>query len=219
MRIRKETSVTMNRVIDMEQWERKVHFQFFRGFDDPYFGVCTEVDCTASYREAKERSTSFFLLYLHKSLTAAHRVEEFRYRIAGEDVVCYDTVRASPTVNRENGTFGIAYIDYHEDFDCFAAAAREELEQVKSAGDLVPSTHDDNVIHYSTLPWIRFTGLTYPRSSGPQMSIPRITFGKYYHRDGSMFMPLDIQVHHGLMDGLHVGSYIDSFQELLDRPV
>jgi chloramphenicol O-acetyltransferase type A len=31
-------------------------------------------------------------------------------------------------------------------------------------------------------------------------------------------MPLAVQAHHALMDGLHVGRYYTVVQELLDRP-
>jgi chloramphenicol O-acetyltransferase type A len=31
-------------------------------------------------------------------------------------------------------------------------------------------------------------------------------------------MPLSVQGHHGLMDGLHAGRYFARVQELLDRP-
>lgn len=207
----------MKRLIDLERWERKDHYNFFKDFSDPYFGICTDVDCTASYEEAKTHNIPFFILYLHKSLKAAHLVEEFRYRISEEGIVCYDTLRASPTIDRENGTFGFGYIEYHEDFATFEAAAGEEIERVRNATGLVPATHDENVIHYSTLPWIRFTGLSYPRHSGLASSIPQITFGKFYRRHASMYMPVSIHVHHGLMDGFHVGRYLDLFQELLNK--
>jgi chloramphenicol O-acetyltransferase type A len=31
-------------------------------------------------------------------------------------------------------------------------------------------------------------------------------------------MPLSVQVHHALMDGIHVGRYYEKFQAYLDHP-
>jgi chloramphenicol O-acetyltransferase type A len=35
-------------------------------------------------------------------------------------------------------------------------------------------------------------------------------------KDGKRSMPVSIHAHHGLVDGLHVGQYIDCFQELMN---
>ena len=73
----------IEKIIDIATWNRKEHFEHFSAFDDPFFGVTVHVDCTRSYQEAKDKGVSFSLLLLHRIITAASKVEEFRYRIAG----------------------------------------------------------------------------------------------------------------------------------------
>ena len=53
----------MKEKIDINTWIRKDHFEFFNTFEEPFFGVTVDVDCTATYQEAKEKGISFFLLY------------------------------------------------------------------------------------------------------------------------------------------------------------
>jgi chloramphenicol O-acetyltransferase type A len=36
-------------------------------------------------------------------------------------------------------------------------------------------------------------------------------------KDGKRSMPVSVHVHHALVDGLHVGQYIDRFQELMNK--
>ena len=85
----------IEKIIDIATWNRKEHFEHFSAFDDPFFGVTVHVDCTRSYQEAKDKGVSFSLLLLHRIITAASKVEEFRYRIEGDKVVCYDSLSRS----------------------------------------------------------------------------------------------------------------------------
>jgi chloramphenicol O-acetyltransferase type A len=37
--------------------------------------------------------------------------------------------------------------------------------------------------------------------------------------NGKRTMPMSVHVHHALVDGLHIGQYIDCYQELLNTGV
>jgi chloramphenicol O-acetyltransferase type A len=73
-----------------------------------------------------------------------------------------------------------------------------------------------DVIHFSTVPWISFTGVTHPQNFKYKDSIPKITFGKYFHRNGRMILPVSVNAHHGLMDALHVSRFLQLFEQLID---
>ncbi len=206
----------MRQLLDITTWARKDHYQFFGTFDEPFFGICTEVDCTSVYAKSKERDVSFFLLYLHASLVAANLVEPFRYRIINEDVWVYDQIHASPTINRPDGTFGFGYLDYEEDFEVFRINAGIEITRVQNSTGLEPALSGENVIHYSSLPWIHFSSVSHARNMARKDSIPKITFGKMIDRSGRKFMPVAVHVHHGLMDGWHVGQFVTLFQQHLN---
>jgi chloramphenicol O-acetyltransferase type A len=205
----------MKEYIDLDRWERRDHFLFFKDFDEPFFGICTEIECTVSYRDAKKRGVSYFLSYLHKALKAANGIREFRYRIEDDRVACYEKIHASPTIDRDDGTFGFGYIDYDEDLITFATRAQTEMERVRNTSGLVPSTGNENVIHFSAIPWIRFTSLSHARNFRFRDSIPKISFGKIVEHEGALSMPLSVHGHHGLMDGSHVGKFLDRFQALM----
>ncbi len=71
----------MKQFIDLSTWERKGQFLHFLKYSDPYFGICTNVDCTKAYARAKEIGVSFFLYYFYLSLDAANNIPEFRTRL------------------------------------------------------------------------------------------------------------------------------------------
>jgi chloramphenicol O-acetyltransferase type A len=207
----------MKEKIDIDTWIRKDHFKFFSTFGEPFFGVTVDVDCTLTYKEAKEKAVSFFLLYLHKSLVAANVIEPFSYRIIDGEVWKYSNVNAAATINRPNGTFGFGYLDFYEDFNDFKLAADQEIEEVKATTGLIPSASGENVIHYSALPWLNFTSLSHARNFAFQDSCPKISFGKVRDENGKKIMPVSIHVNHALMDGYHVAQFVDAYQDLLNN--
>jgi chloramphenicol O-acetyltransferase type A len=207
----------MRHPLDLSTWKRRDHFHFFQQFEEPFFGVSAEVDCTKAYEACKARDCSFFLYYLYKSLLAANFIESFRYRILDGKVWIYDQVNASPTINRADGTFGFAYMNFEQDFNVFKVNAKIEMDRVQNSNGLVPAIAGENVIHYSSLPWIKFTSVSHARSFSFKDSIPKITFGKMTETGGRRMMPVSIHVHHALMDGWDVGQYLEHFQEKMNQ--
>lgn len=206
----------MKTLIDIENWSRKEHFLFYSKFEEPFFGVTVKVDCTKAYLNAKKKSVSFFLYYLYRALKACNEVENFRYRIIDNQVFKFAVVNASPTINRPDGTFGFAYMNYFEDENLFYEKALQEIENVKSTNSLLPSVSGENVIHFSAIPWLDFTSISHARSYSKPDSCPKISFGKMTENDGKKEMPVSIHGHHGLMDGYHVGLFVEKFQKLLN---
>ncbi|HCL06048.1 MAG TPA: chloramphenicol acetyltransferase [Chitinophagaceae bacterium] len=207
----------MKTLLNIDNWNRKDQFRFFNQFEEPFFGITVQVDCTRAYQVSKENNYSFFLYYLHASLQAANETEPFRYRIENDQVYVYDQVNASPTINRPDGTFGFSYMDYHPDFSFFTEHAKEIMEEVRNTTGLIPAVSGENVIHYSSIPWLNFTSLSHARSFSFKDSCPKISFGKMTEQNGLRQMPVSIHVHHALMDGFHVAQFVDRFQEILSR--
>lgn len=206
----------MKQLLDLNTWARREQFDFFRQFEEPFFGVTVEIDCTVAYDQAKGGGRSFFLAYLHTSLLAANEVTPFRYRITDNQVWIYDQVHASPTINRPDGTFGFAYMDFYEDAHEFECNSKAEIDRVRAATGLVPAVSGENVIHYSSLPWISFTAVSHARSFTFKDSCPKITFGKMTEKGERKVMPVSVHVHHALMDGFHVGQFLEKFQQRMD---
>lgn len=207
----------MRTAINIDQWNRREHYLFFKQFEEPFFGITVLVDCTQAYSKSKEKGWSFFLYYLYQSLRAANAVEAFRYRISEDAVWCYDQVHGSSTINRPDGTFGFSYISFYEDAETFYAGAKREIERVQNSSGLKPAISGENVIHVSPIPWIDFTSLSHARSFSFPDSCPKISFGKMTEKEGIRTMPVSIHVHHALMDGLQVSQWIDLFQQYLNE--
>lgn len=206
----------MKTKVNIEEWVRKDHFLFFSKFEEPFFGVTVNIDCTIAYEQAKLKETSFFLYYLYRALKAANEIENLRYRIIDKDVYLFNQNNASPTISRANGTFGFAYMDYYTDEITFNKMALEEKYRVENSTSLMSSGSGENVIHFSAIPWLDFTSVSHARSFSFPDSCPKISFGKITVNNGRRSMPISIHVHHALADGYHVGLFVKEFQRLMN---
>ncbi len=77
---------------------------------------------------------------------------------------------------------------------------------------------EDDLLFVSCVPWINFTSITHPRKNDTTDFIPRISWGKFTHVDEKTFMPVSIQLHHGLADGYHVGLFFETLESMLSQP-
>lgn len=209
----------MKQKLDLETWNRKEHFEFFKGLEEPFFGVTVTIDCSKAYEKAKALGTSFFVYYLHKTIVAVNTIASFRYRIIGDQVYVFDVINASATIMRTDSSFGFSLIAYSPDFDIFSANAFEEIKRIeKTPGLFTTKFVTENVIHFSAIPWVNFTALSHARSYTFADSCPKISFGKMMvDAAGTRTMSMSVHVHHGLMDGLHVGQFVDCFQDLMNE--
>ncbi len=210
----------MTRFLDLEGWPRRATFEFFRGYDNPYFNLCAPLEVGPLLEFVRARpDTSFFLAYLYLSLRAANELEPFRYRLSGDRVLVHDRIHAGATLLLDEERFDFAYFDYQEDFARFQSEAREAMARVRAEGGTMNARDDrSDLIHYSALPWVAFTSFSHARNWRREDSVPKIAFGKYTERDGHRLMPVSVEVHHALMDGLHVGRYLERLQRYFMEP-
>jgi chloramphenicol O-acetyltransferase type A len=203
----------MKKKIALENWNRKEIFHFFKGFDEPFFGVTVNLDVSLAFDNAKKHKVSFFTYYLYAATRAANELAAFRYRIEDDEVWEYETLQVSAVISRDNGTFGFSYIPYHPDIQIFKENVATEILRVQSTEHLMPSKSGTNVIHFSSLPWLQFTGLSHARHFGFKDSVPKVSVGKVFEQNGQKMMPVSVHLHHALADGIDVANFINLFQQ------
>lgn len=210
----------MPHYIDLATWPRRQVFEFYLPFDKPFFNVCTRLDITNLLDElSKRKPTSTWLTYHYLALHAANEIEPFRYRLRQGQVLVHDVINGGTTFMLPNETFTLIYFDYHESYSKFMEGATRVADETRNGdGAFNPRHEDDARIHCTTLPWISFTSFSHARRWGREDSVPKISFGKFVKENERTLMPFSVEVHHSLMDGLHVGRYIARIEEMLAQP-
>ena len=207
----------MKKELELSTWNRKEHFEFFSKFEEPFFGTTIHFDCTKAYTKAKELGVSFFTYYLHKTLVAVNNIENFRYRIEDGKVFIYDKINVSSTILREDKTFSFSEVEFNEDLNIFIENYNTEATRVQNKTGLFSREHNENIVHFSAVPWINFTSISHSRSFTFPDSCPKFSFGKMTTENDKKFMSMSVHVHHGLVDGYHLGLFFEEFERLMNE--
>ncbi len=206
------------RYINMETWPRREHFQFWNSHNHPHWGLCANVDITPIHGLVKERGLNFTVAWVYVLARVANAIPEFRQRIQGDQVVEFDVVHPAITVLTEgDDLFSFCLFDYCDDFAEFAPRAADAMDSARAQVTLADRP-DDDALYMTAIPWVSFTSFKHPMLLHPADSVPRFAWGKYFADGERLKMPLAVQGHHALIDGLHVGRYYQRLEELLDDP-
>jgi|SaaInlStandDraft_1057018.scaffolds.fasta_scaffold76826_2 chloramphenicol O-acetyltransferase type A len=207
----------MKEYLDIDTWDRKEVFQYFRTLADPTFSVVVDVDVTKTYQLVGKTRSSFFVKYLYACMKAINSVENLKYRIEDNKIAVYDVINASATIARADTTYGFSFIDFSENFTVFNENFKKEKKRIQNSTNLFPQIKSLDCIYCSVLPWISFTSHKEPNSGNKDDSVPRLAFGGVKEKKGKILMPVSINVNHALVDGYHVGQFFKKFQLELDK--
>ena len=206
----------MKKIIDLETFPRRSHYEFFKSYAYPYMGMTVNVDATNLYNSAKKLGGSPFLAFLWAAATAANSVPEMRQRIVDDQIVEFDHCDTAHTVALPDGTFVNCRTDCRRSFEEFQAYGKQQQEEAKTRhGFVQPGEDETSLIFVSSIPWLTFTQVIQPTPI-PADSNVRLVFGKFFDQDGRKMLPINIQCNHALVDGLHVAKFFQKFQELAD---
>ena len=206
------------RYIDMQTWSRRNHFRFFSRVNHPHFNMCVNVDVTAFYPSVKRHGYSFTVAMVYVISRASNAIPEFRQRIRGDQVVEHEIVNPSFSILVDKDLFSFCAVEYVEDSSEFAGRAAKSISHVKAHPELENNPDKDDVLYMSPIPWVSFTSFTHPMQFHPVDSIPRFAWGKYFQESDTWKMPLSVQGHHAVMDGIHMGRFYETVQDYLYHP-
>ncbi|MEO6589540.1 MAG: chloramphenicol acetyltransferase [Pyrinomonadaceae bacterium] len=208
----------MFKELDIENWNRKTTYEFFKDYDDPFFNITANLDVTALYGFCKHNDLSFSLANLFYSLQTTNEIKEFRFRLLKGKVVEFDKVHATQTILNEDETFSFCYFEAKENIFDFNKAGKTAVEKYKKLHTFDVESERLDLIYYSVIPWISFTSFKHAVCLNNKQSVPRIVFGKIFDENKCKKMPLSVEVNHALMDGLHVGDFFNRLQKTISNP-
>ena len=200
------------KILDMQTYKRKAHFEYFRSLPYPYVGTTAEVDVAPLLKYCKANGRSFYLAVLHAAALAADQIPELRQRIHDDGIIEYSECPTSHVELLEDQTYCYCTVYHHMPLDVYFDQAEAARKACKNNG--IEEEEDAESMYFiSTLPWLHYTALIQPVAGGDE-SNPRITWGRYEEKaDGTVLMPVSILVHHALADGLQIAAFYQNLEQ------
>ncbi|MCD8313523.1 MAG: hypothetical protein LUC24_05120 [Bacteroidales bacterium] len=212
--------------IDLNTWSRREQWNNFSKLGFPFYHVSFYLDVTPVRDWAKLHALSFYHSMCWLVTASMNDVENFRYRIRGDEVWLIDKCHPCLTVMRPGSTdFQNLTCKMQPNIGAFCRRASSLLEQEWAAprheGDFVVGDTDiplDQCCYLSCLPWINSTEICSERGLDPDDSIPRVAWGKYINkfrtdRRESLRLNITVDVNHRLIDGYHIGAFARRLEE------
>ena len=193
------------------------HFNFFQNYDIPRFNMTFPIDVTIFMQTIKQSGLKFYYAFMHLVISEMNRIENFRYRIEG-DAVIDDGIQFVSFTDLIPGTdlFKMVSTRFEEHALTFQTNALLASQQQGSAFFNPRSELNLNTVYVTSFPWAQFTHFTHATKLGPKDSVPRVSWSKFVEQNNQKILNLSVEVHHGLVDGYHVGMLINRIQEKLN---
>lgn len=208
-----------HRMINLDAYPRRAHFEHFLTQAYPYVGVTVHVDVTELVRLCKAQGISFYLAFIHAAALAADGVPELRRRIREGGIAEYERCPTSHTEPLPDGTYCYCTLHHHMPFDQYIRYAEKTRKQYRQRGTIQEDAEVESMYFISCLPWLHYTALLQPTAGGNDAN-PRITWGKYEpDARGRLMLPVSVLAHHALVDGLHLARFYEELSRTLDAIV
>lgn len=203
--------------IDMTSWPRTELFQSYLKTDFPYIILGARMEVGPLLKRCRAENSSFYFSLVYLATKAANEIENFHYRFRHRQV--YRVAQNIPVLTHMRsgdeifmmleGNPALDRVSFCEDLR--QRAARTTPGHRLDCGDRM------DLISFSCVPWVDYTHVIRTISKLGVDCNPKITWGKYTQENGKTTLDLSVQVHHGLMDGYHVGKFFETLQIYIDQ--
>ena len=218
--------------IDLTEYPRKDHFEYFMTMENPFANVTAELDISNWIVWLKEKGYPFFLTFQYAVVQAANRVPALRQRYEGGRIAEYDFCNPSFTVPAPDGTYRYCLVHADQPLEAYLAEGIQRQREAAMATSLEEDeeTELESLLFTTSLPWLHFSSVTMPVPDRT-FTIPNIGWGKYVTKeqpaleDGkliwrqSVSIPVCLTVNHALADGIHIASFFRNLEEELEKMV
>jgi len=201
----------------VEDYYRQEHFDFFRAYEVPFYNITFNLDITAVKAFAEERRYPAYLTQCFFFARAMSRIEDFRYRVVDDRIVLHDHLEIAATLPAPNGAFSFAHFEHAPDLESFLRRAKTESQRAREKASL-KATAEGNTILFTSLPGVRFTGMTHATPPDRSDGRARVAFGQFFEESGRLMVPVGLGVNHIFIDGAALGRLVEEVQTEYDKP-
>lgn len=210
----------MRKKVDINTWKRKLAYETFSNYDDPYTGLVTKIDVTNLVNYCKKNKLSFYAGMSYFILKSMSQIDAFYYGYGKSNnrtmVYKYEKLAMTATVIDENQELNFTrYVCYTEDFHDFifdfCSACHDASNSVPYY--IISGLEDMNKVNVTCIPWVSFSNFKDAINFSEKNSKPKVCWGKYYSQNDKVYIDVSLLVNHAFQDGYHIGLFFNNLQE------
>jgi chloramphenicol O-acetyltransferase type A len=187
----------------LTDYPRRAHLEFYRANPSPFYAMTFELDAARVRARARELGGSTYAALCWTFHRALLKVDAFRVRLDGENVVLHDSLRLGLTVPGPGRTFTFATMNWDESAERFLRNAAAVIAEASKTVNLAKGNTPD-FAYYTAVPGVPFTGVTHVAPADPTAGQPMTAFGKFREDGERLLVPVGLQVNHMYVDGVDV---------------
>lgn len=201
--------------IDPATYQRKEIFDFFSHSSHPFYMVSFTQDVTLLHRYVKAHQLSFYYALTYLCTKALNQIEAFRYTIKDDAIwMMGERIPSFTDMKKGSELFHIVTAPMKDDMASFCQSAKQ-LSNAQNR--FIEDDSNDEVVYISCLPWMEVTAMRNEGDFPKDDTIPRISWGKYVERDGTLQLTITMEVNHRLIDGYHIGCFHQQLTALINE--
>ncbi|RIW35713.1 type A chloramphenicol O-acetyltransferase [Bacillus salacetis] len=207
------------KTINRENWARKEYFEHYLK-QKTTFSLTNEINITTLMKNVKKKNYKLYPAFIFMVTKIANSHQEFRTNFNSDGDLGYWTeICPLYTIfDKNTHAFSGIWSANSRDFSKFHSSYDRDVEQYNGTGKLFPKTPvPENNIPVSMVPWGSFTSFNLNINNGGNFLLPIITAGKYTRKNGELYMPVSLQMHHAVCDGYHACIFMSELQSLADE--
>lgn len=200
-------------ISEIKEFKRKDLFNHYNQRTNPFVIVTTKIDVTAVVNYCKEHKNFYATMGFIINKTV-NQIDAFKYRYKDKKFYYCEKVKTGFTqmINEDEiGFFTVPVINELKDY--ITEFLKIQKEFLSTGKRNIESDIDE--IWVSCAPWFSFSSLIPPFDK--EITIPQFIWDKYEYVDEKYFVNLMVMVHHGFVDGYHIGKFVNLLQENINQ--
>ena len=207
----------MRKEININEWERKGHFEYYSRCATPHYCVAFNIDVTNLLQFTRKNNISFYYSLIYLCTQSINEIDEFLLETENNKVYKIDRrVPCFTDLMKDATSFHMVSLACEGDIIEYATKAREESRRNPLSVYALEGLRESQII-YSCIPWADITMCSNERDyTDPNLkddTAPILVWGKYTEQNGKYMINMTLDVNHRFIDGYFVGQFVQKLDE------
>lgn len=195
---------------EIKNFERIDLFNHYNNKDNPFLYLTTKIDITNIYKNCQ----NYYATFAYLITLVLNQIDNFKYRYEDNKIYKYDILKPNFTQTFKNNNIGFFTCNWKEKYSEFLIEYKKIQEKFMK-NNMSYANEDQGEIWFSYTPWFNISSLITPFDKNN--TIPQFIWDKFIFENDKCYINLTIMVHHGFVDGYHIGIFLQKLNEIIDN--